>query len=99
MITKEEILKKLKTILDPELGINIVDLGLIYDVSVNKNNHVKILMTLTTPLCPLSAYFQKSLEDKVKRISGVEKVKIDLTFDPPWNPLKITKEARTQFGL
>jgi metal-sulfur cluster biosynthetic enzyme len=98
MIRKEKIWQKLKSVLDPELGINVVDLGLIYDIKV-ENGRIEILMTLTTPSCPLSSFLQKSMEDKVKEVSGVKEVKIDVTFDPPWNPSKMSKVARAQLGL
>ena len=98
MITKEKILAQLKEVLDPELKINVVDLGLIYDVKVDKDN-VEILMTLTTPFCPLSAFFEKELLSKVKEVKDVKDVKINLTFDPPWSAEKMSEEARLQLGL
>lgn len=98
MVTKEEILTKLKTVLDPELHINVVDLGLIYNVSV-KDGKVKLLLTLTTPGCPLAAYFDRDLKDKIKEVPGVKEVDIELTFDPPWNPSKMSEDAREQLGV
>lgn len=98
MTKEEKIWQRLKDVLDPELGINIVDLGLIYDIKV-KDGRVEILMTLTTPFCPLSAYFQQSLEDSIKGVFGVKEVKINLTFDPPWDVSKISKQAHLKLGL
>lgn len=98
MIKKEKILAKLKTVLDPELNINVVDLGLIYDVKIEEGN-VEILMTLTTPFCPLSAFFEKELVAAVKDIKGVGEVKINLTFDPPWTADKMSEEARLELGF
>lgn len=98
MITKEEVLAKLKTVLDPELRINVVDLGLVYDVEV-QGNKVKILMTLTTPGCPLAAYFEKDLKEKIKEVPQVSEVEIELTFDPPWDPSKMSQDAREQLGI
>lgn len=99
MITKETILAQLKKVLDPELKIDVVDLGLIYDVSVGRTGNVEILMTLTTPFCPLSAFFEKELVSAVKEVKDVSDVKINLTFDPPWNASKMSEEARLQLGL
>lgn len=98
MVTKEKILEQLKNVLDPELNINVVDLGLIYDVKIDKDD-VEIVMTLTTPFCPLSAFFEKELASAVKEVKGAGEVKIDLTFDPPWTAAKMTEEARLTLGL
>ena len=99
MVTKEQILEKLKNVLDPELKINVVDLGLIYEVSVDNKNNVEIVMTLTTPFCPLSAFFEKELASAVKEVKGTGDVKINLTFDPPWDASRMTEEARLTLGL
>ena len=98
MVIKEQILEKLKNVLDPELNINVVDLGLIYDIKIEKDN-IEIVMTLTTPFCPLSAFFEKELVLAVERVQGVKEVKINLTFDPPWSADKMSEEARLQLGL
>lgn len=100
MITKEEILEKLKEILDPELRVPIVDLGLIYDVHLSGEGDVKIVMTLTTIGCPLSAYFEDAIVSKVKEIGSVRNVEIELTFDPPWDPSMIkSDELKLALGL
>ncbi|MBI5465516.1 DUF59 domain-containing protein [Candidatus Gottesmanbacteria bacterium] len=96
-LTKELVIKKLKEVVDPEIGVNIVDLGLIYEIKVDKGN-VNILMTLTTPGCPLAAMFNQEVARKVKELKGVKKVKVDLTFDPPWTPDKMSEEARKKLG-
>lgn len=93
MISVEEIKSKLKEVVDPEIGVNIVDLGLIYEINVDRGN-VSVLMTLTTPGCPLATMFGNDVKNKIKEIKGVKKVKVDLTFDPPWTPEKMSKEAR-----
>jgi len=98
MVTKDQVIKKLKTVLDPELHINVVDLGLVYNVTV-AGGKVKLLMTLTTPGCPLAAYFEKDLKDKIQEVEGVSGVEVTLTFDPPWNPSKMSEEAREQLGM
>lgn len=98
MLTKDQVLDKLKTVEDPELHINIVDLGLIYKVEVNKAGKVTILMTLTSPGCPLSFLFNDLVTDAVKKIKDVKEVKINLTFDPPWDVSKMTEDAKTELG-
>lgn len=98
-ITTQEVLKKLKLVLDPELGVSIVDLGLIYDVAVSPEGVCHITMTLTTIGCPLFAQIQKEIEDRVMELEAIEDVKIDLTFDPPWSVDKMTEEAKIQLGL
>lgn len=90
---------KLKEVLDPELGVSIVDLGLVYDISVDQAGACKILMTLTTIGCPLFGQIQKDIEDRAMEVDGVEDVSVELTFDPPWTPDKMTKETRIRLGL
>lgn len=91
MITEEQVWKKLSEVFDPEVGMSIVDLGLIYDVNI-KNDVVLITMTLTTPGCPLSAFFPDEVEKSVKRVKGVKSAKVKLTFNPPWTPERIKKK-------
>ncbi len=98
LITKEKIQKKLAKVLDPELGISIVDLGLIYDVKVSKTNEVKIIMTLTTPGCPLYSLIEEEIKNRISSL-GVKKVAIKLSFDPPWSMDRMTKKGRKQLGL
>lgn len=99
MVTKDQIIKKLKSVNDPELGINIVDLGLIYDVDVKPDGLINIKMTLTTPGCPLGAMFDQLVGEAVKTIPGVKDVKIELTFDPPWTPDRMSQEAKDRLGM
>lgn len=98
-VPKEEVLEKLKLVLDPELGVSIVDLGLIYEVTVSPEGVCKITMTLTTIGCPLFGQIQKEIEDRVMKIKTIEEVVTDLTFDPPWDTSKMTEEAKIQLGL
>jgi metal-sulfur cluster biosynthetic enzyme len=98
MIPKNKILNKLKTVDDPELRVNIVDLGLIYRIDVSKKNEVKILMTLTSPGCPLSYVFKDLIQDAILSIKGIKKVTVKLTFDPPWDPSKLSEEIKLQMG-
>ena len=95
----DQVRAKLKLVLDPELGVSIVDLGLIYGISVSKDGVCTITMTLTTIGCPLFGQIQKEIEDRVMELEAIEEVKIDLTFDPPWTAEKMTEEARITLGL
>lgn len=94
----DKILKALKEVLDPELHINIVDLGLVYKIS-EKAGRVTILMTLTTPGCPMAPVFEAMIKDSVKRVPGIRDVRVDLTFEPPWDPAKMAPEARLALGF
>ncbi|CAN5136828.1 hypothetical protein BH09PAT1_BH09PAT1_3460 [soil metagenome] len=100
MITKEAIEKELKEIIDPELHINIVDLGLIYGIKIDpEKGLVDITMTLTTPGCPLSYVFREWIPEAVKKVSGVKDVTIDLVWDPPWDPDKISDDQKEELGI
>lgn len=100
MITKEAVLEELKKVIDPELHINIVDLGLVYDVEINQEvGTVAVTMTLTTPGCPLSMVFEEWVPAAVKSIEGVKDVKINLVWEPPWDPEKMTDEAKETMGF
>lgn len=96
----EEIIAVLKTIYDPEIPVDIYELGLIYDVFVSKDKKaVKIIMTLTTPNCPVAESLPQEVKDKVATIEGVEEVVLDLTFDPPWNQNLMSDEAKLALGF
>ena len=100
MITKENVLEKLKTVIDPELNINIVDLGLIYDVVIDqKKSSVELTMTLTTPGCPLSFVFEEWIPKAVRKIKAVKEVKINLVWEPPWDPDKMNEDAKESLGI
>ena len=90
----EKIVKVLKTIYDPEIPVDIYELGLIYDVFVNEDNNVKVIMTLTTPNCPVADSLPLEVEDKVKTLPEVTDAKVELTFDPPWNRDLMSEEAK-----
>lgn len=98
-INRDDIYAALKTIIDPELRINIVDLGLIYGVTITQNRRVEITMTLTTPGCPLSFVFQEWIPDAVKKVDGVKEVVINLVWEPPWNPDMISDEQKEELGI
>jgi len=99
MLTKKILLNQLKNVPDPELGISIVDLGLIYDVKANKNGNVEVIMTLTTMGCPLFELIAEPIKSELSKIKGVKDVTVDLTFDPPWDPSKMSKEAKVKLGF
>lgn len=96
---EQEIKDKLKLVLDPELGVSILDLGLIYNVSVSGAGVCKITMTLTTIGCPLFGQIEQEIEEKVMEIEEINEVETELTFDPPWTTEKMTEEAKIQLGL
>ena len=97
-LTTDEIIKKLSTIKDPELGINIYDLGLIYDIKIDEGNNVKITMTLTTVNCPVADSFPLDIAKNITSLENIGQVKVKLTFDPPWNKDMISDDARIALG-
>lgn len=100
MITKEAVTEQLKTIIDPELNFNIVDLGLVYDTAIDQESgSVTITMTLTTPGCPLSFVFEELIPEAVRKVEGVKDVEINLVWEPPWDPDKISDEIREELGM
>ena len=90
---KEEIIGKLKEVYDPEIPVNVWDLGFIYSIDVNEEGNAHILMTLTVPGCPIYQVIMKSIEDKVKELESVNEVKVELTFEPRWSMEKISEEG------
>ena len=95
----EKIVRVLKTIFDPEIPVDIYELGLIYDVFVNEDNDVKILMTLTTPNCPVAESLPQEVKEKVRELDEVNEVELELTFDPPWTRNLISEEAKLELGF
>ena len=94
-----EVIKTLKTIYDPEIPVDIYELGLIYDVQINEDKEVKILMTLTTPNCPVVEILPKEIEDKVAEIENVKSSEVELTFSPPWNKDMMSEVALLELGF
>lgn len=88
MPTAEQVREALTEVKDPELNLGILELGLVYDVSVEGENgeHVDVIMTLTSPMCPVGPMFKKSVEDRVLAVEGVKTATVDITFTPPWDP-------------
>ena len=97
-LTIDEIKKKLSSIKDPELGINIYDLGLIYDINIDKGNNVKIIMTLTTVNCPVADSFPLDVAKNISSLENIGQVKVKLTFDPPWNKDLMSDDAKLALG-
>ena len=95
----EKIVRVLKTIFDPEIPVDIYELGLIYDVFVNEDNDVKIVMTLTTPNCPVAESLPQEVKEKVLELDEVNEVELELTFDPPWTRNLISEEAKLELGF
>ena len=95
----EKIVKVLKTIFDPEIPVDIYELGLIYDVFVNEDYDVKILMTLTTPNCPVAETLPLEVEEKVKSLNDVKDAEVEITFDPPWTQDLMSEEAKLELGM
>jgi FeS assembly SUF system protein len=95
----EKIVKVIKTIYDPEIPVDIYELGLIYDVFVNEDMEVKVLMTLTTPNCPVAETLPVEVEDKVKSIKLVKDAEVEITFDPPWTQELMSEEAKLELGM
>ncbi|MEO1030763.1 MAG: DUF59 domain-containing protein [Bacteroidota bacterium] len=95
----DKIVRVLKTIYDPEIPVDIYELGLIYDVLVNEDYDVKILMTLTSPNCPVAETLPLEVEEKVKSINDVKNAEVEITFDPPWSQDLMSEEAKLELGM
>lgn len=95
----EKIVRVLKTIFDPEIPVDIYELGLIYDVFVNEDYEVKILMTLTTPNCPVAETLPLEVEEKVKSMDAIKNAEVEITFDPPWSKDLMSDEAKLELGF
>jgi FeS assembly SUF system protein len=95
----DNIVRVIKTIYDPEIPVDIYELGLIYDVFVNDENEVRIIMTLTSPNCPVAESLPQEVKEKVQSIDMIKNVEIELTFDPPWTQDIMSEEAKLELGL
>ena len=95
----EKIVTELKSIFDPEITVDIYELGLIYDVFVNEDNEVKIMMTLTSPNCPVAESLPQEVEEKIKSIDEVKTAEVEITFDPPWTKDLMSEEAKLELGF
>lgn len=96
---RESVIEVLRSIFDPEIPVNIYELGLVYEVTVDEENHVKVRMTLTSPMCPVAESLPPEVEMKVRQIPGVAHAEVDLTWEPAWNPSMMTEAAKLQLGF
>ncbi|WP_300599791.1 SUF system Fe-S cluster assembly protein [Niabella sp.] len=96
---EEQVIKELQTVFDPELPVNIFELGLIYKVEVLENNYVKVLMTLTAPSCPAAQSLPVEVDQKIRAIEGVSDVEVTITWDPPWNKSMMSEAAQLELGF
>ena len=99
MELKEKIIAEIKKIYDPEIPVNIYELGLIYDIKIDKDNNVKVDMTLTTPNCPVAESLPKEVQDSIMEVKEVKKVDLDLVWDPPWDKSMMTEAAKLELNL
>ncbi len=95
----DKIVRVIKTIYDPEIPVDIYELGLIYDVFVNENNDAKILMTLTSPNCPVAESLPREVEDKVASLKEINNAEVEITFDPTWTQEMMSEEAKLELGM
>lgn len=98
-VLKETVIQALKGVFDPEIPVNIYDLGLIYTVSINEEKHVDIQMTLTTPGCPVAQTFPGTVEQAVNQVEGVTDCTVELVWEPPWSQERMTEAARLELGI
>ena len=98
MVNVEQIREKLREVYDPELGLNIVDLGLVYDIQVSEEGDVTVDMTLTTPGCPLHGSISAGAEAAIRSVEGVRNALVNLVWNPPWNPNMMSDVAKKQLG-
>jgi len=98
-LTIKQVLEALKEVTDPEVGINVVDLGLIYGIRIDENDNVTITMTMTTPMCPVTSIILADVQLRLERIPGIGKVNIELVWEPAWSAEMISSEYRAQLGV
>ena len=96
---KEKIIEEIRKIYDPEIPVNIYELGLIYDIEVKNNDTAKVKMTLTSPNCPVAESLPKEVKDSIMQVDGIEKVDLDLVWDPPWDKEMMSEAAKLELNL
>jgi FeS assembly SUF system protein len=96
---EKKIINMLKTVYDPEIPVDVYELGLIYDIAIADDGSVEISMTLTSPSCPVAETLPVEVEEKVKGVHGVENAKVNITFDPPWDKSMMSEEAQLELGI
>ena len=99
MNLKDKVIAEIKKIYDPEIPVNIYELGLIYDIKIDAKNNVKVNMTLTTPNCPVAESLPKEVKDSIMEIKEVNKVDLDLVWDPPWDKSMMSEAAKLELNL
>ena len=99
MELKDQIISEIKKIYDPEIPVNIYELGLIYDIKVENNNTAKVKMTLTSPNCPVAESLPKEVKDGIMQVEGIDKVDLDLVWDPPWDKSMMSESAKLELNL
>ena len=99
MSLKDKVIAEIKKIYDPEIPVNIYELGLIYDIKIDEKNNVKVNMTLTTPNCPVAESLPKEVKDSIVEIKGVNKVDLDLVWEPPWDKSMMSEAAKLELNL
>ena len=96
---KQKIIKEIKKVYDPEIPVNIYELGLIYKIEIDKKNNVEVDMTLTTPNCPVADSLPKQVKEYIMNVKGVSDVKLNLVWDPPWDKSKMSEAAKLELNL
>ena len=96
---RDRIIEELHTVYDPEIPVDIYELGLIYEVGVEESGSVKIQMTLTSPMCPAAEMLPGEVETKTRGVEGVTSVELDLVWDPPWSPERMSEAAKLELGM
>jgi len=96
---EEKIVVVLRNIYDPEIPVNIYELGLIYEIKVKEDGHAKVLMTLTSPNCPVAESMPAQVKEEVSFLSGITEVEVEITFEPPWDHDMMTEEAKLELGM
>jgi len=99
MVIEKDIIVALKNIFDPEIPVNIFDLGLVYEIDVQEDFHVQIIMTLTAPNCPVAESLPQEVKEKVAAVKGVKSAEVEITFDPPWDKEMMSEEAKLDLGF
>ena len=96
---EKDVIEAIQTCYDPEIPVNIYELGLIYEININEENAVHVMMTLTSPSCPVAETLPPDVESKIAAVDGVSSAKVEITFDPPWEQSMMSEEAKLELGF
>lgn len=96
---RDQVIEALRDVYDPEIPVNIYEIGLVYEVDVNDDGSVRILMTLTSPTCPVAESLPPEVEQRVSEVDGVTSARVEITWDPPWDPDMMSEAAKLELGL